>query len=281
MAYAPTPILLPSGLDEIGLLKSMVRLPNESLASFKHRLILEHRQPTDNSFQTIKKSPGRQLGLPEIPIARITFSDSALRPRIKVTSSKCYVWLDQDSTPSLAVDIQSRGSTYFVGQLLDELASLDDLSIEVLDAAAEYKYSRQLMICDSLKASSVNLLENFVNRLPNKYINDILFSDVVTFQTEVASQDLVQESGEYFVNKDSGVVFSHELAHGYVSYSYNEFPFILKWQPVRVFELNDEDIDSLIKEPVLNDTSELLLLNSTGARYYNELLNQYPLEWGE
>lgn len=278
--YTPNKVLLPSGLDEIGLLKSMVRLPDESLSDFRRRILLEHRQPTDNSFNTLKKSPGRLTGQVDIPIAKISLASTDVIPRIKVTSTRLYVWEDREADPVAEIDIQKRGSGYFVGNVLETIESTSLFSIEILDTEYLYKYSRQLMIEDTLRSNVFNLLDNYVNKLPNKYVADLMFSDTGVFSNLVESVELVQSSGDYFIDATNGIVFSHELARGYVSYSYSQFPLILYWQPVRCFLLNDEDIDYLIKDTPANE-EDSAVLNSKGALYYNELLDRYPLEWGQ
>lgn len=111
--YEPKVINLPAGLDEIALERSLIRLPGESLSELKRRLLLEHRDPVDNSIGTFKKSPTRQVGLPDIAIAKLT--TELPRPKLLVTSTKFYWWNDYLEEPTLEFELNDRdGGGYFL-----------------------------------------------------------------------------------------------------------------------------------------------------------------------
>jgi hypothetical protein len=44
--YTPTKVLLPNGLDELGLELGLQRLRSESLTDYRRRLLLEARDPS-------------------------------------------------------------------------------------------------------------------------------------------------------------------------------------------------------------------------------------------
>ena len=59
---------------------------------------------------------------------------------------------------------------------------------------------------------------------------------------------------------------------------------MLYWQPVRVINLVDDDLNYLFKDIVINDETGLESnerLNSIGASVYNEVLSINPLGWGK
>lgn len=282
-SYIPKKILLPAGLDEIGLDRSLTRLPEESLIHFKRRLLLEHRDPVSNSFQTFKKSAGRQVGTPDIAIAKLTLTDdSLLRPRLQITSTKLYWWNDSAEEPTITLDLIKRDESYFLTDVIDALTSLGVLSIELLDTDYTYRYSRYLSITDTEVNTVSFLAENYVNNLNQGLVNTLRFTDSLVFLEEKDNSSELNVTGDYSVDYTNGVIFSNDLQRGYVSYNYANFPFILWWQPVRVFELNDQDVDSLIKEELnIDEGASPLSLNWKGTAYINELLRTYPLEWGE
>jgi hypothetical protein len=155
-------------------------------------------------------------------------------------------------------------------------------SIEILDSDYEYRFSRQLRVDDTLVSTSRLLTENYVNNLQQTLVSNLIFSDSLVFKTELASPGDLAETGDFAVDYENGIIFSNDLQHGYVNYDYANFPFILWWQPVRVLELNDSDIDLLIKDKLNTDAGEeCLRLNWKGTQYINELAEVYPLEWGE
>lgn len=281
--YTSKKILLPSGLDEIALERSLIRLPEEILESFKDRLLLEHRDPVDNSFGTFKKSPCRQVGELEVALIKITVTDNSLdKPRLVITSSKFYWYDDSDEEPTLELNIQSRDGAYFFGDIVTALNALGTVSVEILDGDYEYKFSRQLRVEDTDITDISFLRENYVNNLGNTLVKDLRFSNTNIFKTEKSLvADLVEE-GDFYVDYENGVVFSFDLQAGYISYTHANFPLVVWWQPVRVFELNDPDISFLIKDDLITDDGPVpLLLNAIGTKYLNELSEVYPLEWGK
>lgn len=281
--YVPKTILLPNGLDEMGLKRSITRLPEERLGSFKRRILLEHRDPQDNSFMQFKKSPCRQLGELEKAVCRVNIIDSDItNPRLLVTSSKFYFWLDATTDPDIELELTNRDNGYFLEDIIDALNALTEIDVEILDSNYQYRKSLQLRVDDSSKSATDLLLESYENRLTYGYVSDYKFSDPLVFMTEKANPEDVTVSGDFYVDDINGVVLSYDLQHGYATYTYSDFPYLLWWQPVRVFELNDPDVDFLIKDTLQADSGEEhRLLNSLGTRYVNELLLQHPLEWGD
>lgn len=279
--YIPKTILLPSGIDEVALDRSLTRLPKETLSAFKRRLLLEHRDPVNNSFESFKKNPSRQVGAPDIAIARLTLNTDLLRPRLKISSSKLYWWNDSTEDPDIELDIQNRDGSYFLTDVVIALGTLGVLDIEILDEDYEYRFSRQLRIEDTEVQSTAFLAENYVNRLEQGLINTLRFTDPLVFKTEKETPGDLSETGDFYVDYQNGVIISNDLQHGYVNYNFANFPLILWWQPVRVFELNDPDVDMLIKDNLNTDLGpEHLSLNWRGAAYINELAVTHPLEWG-
>jgi hypothetical protein len=206
--YEPKTILLPSGLDEVGLDRSVIRLPGESLVEYKRRLLLEHRDPVSNSFNTFKKSPTRQVGQPEIAIARLTLNTELERPRLRITSSKLYWYSDANEAAVLELDLQHRDQAYFLDDVFNELTALNVFDIEILDDSYQYRFSRNLRIDDSDITDTRLLSENYVNRLDSNYVRDLTFTDSLVFKTERASASELTESGDFFVDTRNGVVFS-------------------------------------------------------------------------
>jgi hypothetical protein len=280
--YVPKTVLLPAGLDEVALDRSLVRLPTESLFDFKRRLLLEHRDPVTNSFDTFKKSPTRQVGLMEKPIARLNLNVELERPRLRITSTKLYWWSDFNEEPDLVLDLVSRKEAYFLTNVMDALVTLGVFTIDILDPNFTYRFSRHLRVDDTRVTTSLLLGENYVNNVQQTLISNLRFSDPLVFKNEVSTSGDVAETGDFYVDYENGVIFSNDLQHGYVNFDYAAFPFILWWQPVRVFELNDPDVNILVKDLSNTDVgAEHLDLNWRGAKYLNELSKVYPLEWGE
>lgn len=276
--YVPKIISLPSGLDEIGLKRSLVRLPEEKLSVFKRRLLLDHRDGIDNSFKTFKKSPTRQVGQFEIPVVKL--SSTLLRPRLKITSTKLYWWEDYSEATTLEIDLLDRTNGYFLIDVINALNSTV-LNVEILSENLDYSLSQFLRIEDTLSIQTDFLQESYVTNLNKKTIHDVIFSDTLVFKTEKNNSNELESSGDYYIDYVNGLVFSFDLQRGSVTYTYSNFPTILWWQPVRTFELNDQDINYLIKDPLLTSAGLThTVLNSRGTTYFNYILKKYSLEWG-
>jgi hypothetical protein len=280
--YESTTVLLPAGLDEFALKWSMARLPRETLEAFKLRFLLEYRDPVDNSFRQFRSSPGRQVGALDIPIAKITVVDDTLRyPRLKVTATKLYYWENSNEDPVVELDLIHRDSAYFLTNVISALQAVSSLSVQILDTNYQYRFSRQLKIEDTNLTGTSFLHENYVNNLGVSLLNTVQFSDTTVFKTERSTSEDVSEAGDYYIDYKNGIVISNELQVGFCLYTKSSFPLYLYWQPVRVIEFNDSDINLSIKDTVRTDNGlEHLLLNWQGTRYFNELLKTYPLEWG-
>lgn len=281
-AYDSSAVLLPSGLDEVALKWSLSRLPRENLEAFKNRLLLEYRDPTDNSLTQFKTSPGRQVGLLDVPIAKITLVDTSLRyPRLQVTATKLYWWDNSNEDPVLELDLVHRDEAYFLDDVITALQGISAIAVEIIDVDYQYRFSRQLRLEDTNSQGTSFLQENYVNNLNTSLINSIQFGETTVFKTEKLTSAEVEAEGDYYVDYQNGIVISNNLQSGFCLYTRSDFPLYLYWQPVRVFELNDSDAKLLTKDTLRTDIGdEYQLLNAQGTRYFNELLKAYPLEWG-
>ena len=119
--------------------------------------------------------------------------------------------------------------------------------------------------------------------LPHQNIRDIRFENQLIFKNLKDSISEVAESGDYYVDFINGVVYSHDEADGYMSYTYRDFPFDLVWQPVRAYPYNDSDLDLRHKDLLIDEdgVERNLLLNHEGAMIANQVLRIHPLGWGE
>ena len=292
-------------LDEVGLQLGIQRLENESAEDYRRRLSLQAEDRPDPSEKSFIDTISRNVGLFEEDIFEIDLVlDSngdpvAPAPRIEVTSSFLRVWSNYpDSEPELEVDIYNRGSGYLLGQIEEKLNALSFITVKTLpkppdleEDSFKYKRSWNLKLCNSDKILfNKKLLPMRMNRFrypdmePIKYIHSPLFTSPLLFENEVSDQDSIQNSGDYYINYTEGIIFSHSVGGGLVSFEYRHFPFTLTYQPVKVLPFEDEDTNHLKKDYLVSDDSgieERLVLNSYGAKVTNAILKAYSLQWGE
>jgi len=289
-----TPDSYPSAVpfDELGLHLSMPRLPEESLPSYRNRLLLQARKPPGASEQDYIKTLNRTVGQFEQRMFSIDLVlDSsgepiAADPRVEINSTHIYVWSDYNNNVlDLELNIWERGAGYFLYQVYNALNSLTFLSTSVL--ASGYEYLRSWNLAYGNTDGQVyrrSLGPSGMVNLEQRYIRDILFTLPQIFDNVVSTQESLSEPGDYFIDKTNGVLWSRDLAAGDCTFSYRDFPYTVWWQPIKAVPLNDGDIDHLLKDNLLEDTKgeeERLLLKPYGAKIVNEILSVHPLQWGK
>ena len=141
-----------------------------------------------------------------------------------------------------------------------------DLEISTCDENY-YKHQQELFI-DFFKIGLISRKENYVNWDP---VEETVLADI-------------DEYGDYFIDRQNGILRNYEPMGGFIKYSYWDFPFRVWYDPVRVTTLVDNEFDEVVE---LQVRGELGVdegggsVNDYGADLYNELLSVYPLEWGD
>lgn len=288
--YNPVRVLLPNGLDEVGVGLGLFRFENEHLSDYRRRLLLEARKPSGPTQDAFIDSINRKVGQFETPVLEIdVIRDSngnalADDPHVEVTSAflKAYVDYENDVL-DFEINLKTDGKW-----LKDVKAAFDTstyYSATVIDVDYEYKKSLKLKVGSSGNhRAEQRLFSRFVNSLGRKFIRNFRANNTIVFGRPVASASVINAEGEYFIDRENGVVFSYDVQDSFVSYDYEVFPHKLMWQPIRAYTYNDSDIDHLHKDNLIDDKTGLevpQLLNPDGARVANVVLDAHGLEWDE
>jgi len=287
--YTPEETLMPVGLDELGLRHGLERFPEELLSDYRRRLLLEARDPSDPSGQSLIRHTNRKAGEFELPVFDIELVlDSedlpvALDPHVEVTSTWLRAYHDHESE---ALDFEvSLLENKWLEDIVAAFTGSLYFSLTLLDDYDEYLKSNHLRIGNTTKMHSARqLFGSFQNAMPDKHIKEMWFSNLSVFQDLKDTKGQVTESGDYWIDYDEGVVISYDVQAGTAYYRYGEFPHRVYWQPIRVQFANDVDLDYETKNFLVSDeTGELepLLLNSNGGLLWNQVLAAHPLGWGE
>ena len=288
--YEPQELLLPVGLDEAGLKVSLERLPEESLADYRRRLLLEARDPSDPTQDSLVRSTNRKVGEFERAVFEVDLvldSDEeplAVDPYIEITSTHLRAYNDKDGDEldfevafyqgdRWLVDVVTAfsTSTYFV------LTTLDEYSAYLATDHLRYGHTNKFR-------HGAQLFKSYQNSLRERHIKEMWFANRTVFQELKDTRAEVLATGDYWIDNTNGVVISYDTQAGSCSYSYRGFPFVGWWQPVRVLPANDADLDYLHKDFLVADDTGLeepALLNSVGAELFNRVLIKHPLGWGE
>lgn len=286
--YTPKETLIPTGLDEIGLRLGLERLPQESLSTYRKRLLLEARDPGSTDSASFIRGINRKVALFDkhvLSIELINDTDGyplAPDPYVEVTATHLRCYSDYDNE-ILDIEISLLDSKW-LSDLATEFSSSSYFSLSEEDQYEDYLKSDRLRIGNSnVLKESFPLYESYENSFGVGNIKTVWFSNSNVFLSEKASRADVEESGDFWIDKDEGVVISNDTQLGYATFIRRDFPFKLYWQPVKVELVNDEDLNYRIKDKAISDeTGELepMVLNSTGKKIYNTILEAHPLEWG-
>lgn len=273
MLYTPIKKLLPSALDELALDKSLIRLPNEDLINFKKRVHLENLTKNHNTFPVLQKLPSRIVGIPEIAVAKIDFVGDFEYARLVLSTQKIDWYSSEDVEPTETTSIQSREESFFISDVIDFLQAISELDITILNSNLELAEAKYLQTFDNLKVQVETLSKNKVSKLNKKFINNCVFSNTAVFQNSKTVIGDVTASGDYFIDKENGIIHSYDIQSGIIMYEYMDFPIILYYNPVRVFTFNEEDFVASIEDNGI--------VNVNGASFINDVYNLYPYLWIE
>ena len=291
--YSSKKYQFPVPLDEVGINAGIIRLKDESLEDYRRRVNLQVKDMPNPSKDSVLSTANRAAGLFEknlLKISLVTDSEGiamAADPRIEIKATSFKVWSDWSggaNAPELDTKISLREGAFFMKDLLPLLSGLPFLDIEVLDEYEDYLKTSNLKICNTDAVSgAIALSSSRLNKLwTGKFIN-AYFTNAGVYLNEVSSIESMAKEGDFYINYDRGFIYSFSPGAGEVSVDYPEFPFYLKWQPVKAIEVNDETLIELTRDYLIDDDgrSKRLLLNSYGASIANRILKQSPINWGE
>ena len=291
--YTPEEFRFPVSLDEIGIDLGLQRLPEEDMDDYRRRLLLHARKPPGPQKESIIETAQRKVGLFDKKVLKISLvRDSegypvAADPRVEVKGCYIYVWENWnhgESEPDYKININLKEKAYFLRDVYKELSSIPFFSVEKGLEYDDYLKSFNLKICNTDERYSLPFMNvSTFNKLPAENIRSIYLEDTLVFVYEVDSLDSMTKPGDYYVDRVKGLLWSYSPARGPVEGVHSIFPFTMMWQPVKVFEVNDETLQEKTRDLLLNDEGNLerLLLNSYGAKIANSILMEHPLQWGE
>lgn len=286
--YVPVEMLLPVGLDEAGLRLALERLPEEPLHDYRQRLLLEARDPSGPTQESLIKGTGRKVGVFDQDVFTIDLvldgsgEPLAVDAYIEITSTHMRLYNDVADVPELEISFLDAKWLLDVYTLLQTSAYF---TVELGDDYAEYLRSDCLRFGNSDRFTyQRQLFQSYQNSLPHRNLKEVWFSSSTSFQELMTLQSDVVADGDYFVDLTNGSIFSYSTQQGNCSYTYRAFPFTCFFQPVRVLPGNDPDLEYAYKDMLISDeTGEEypLALNPFGAELYNRVLVVHPLGWGE
>jgi len=220
----------------------------------------------------------------------------AYNPVVIIDSSTISLYRDYYSVNNYRLDsiINLRdGSNTFIEDVTDAInASTYFTAVDLTDDNST-DFCKLLLKQSSLQTVSNEQIPHMKRfRLANKSIiqSSIRFSEKNVFSYEVLEENLVAQSGNYFIDYASGLIMTATVPSGTgtVSYKYSSFPFDVFKSPIVINNFNDKSVENFLFEQIEMDTYDTLndryisgKPKSDMIEYTSELLNVTPLMWGQ
>lgn len=272
-------------IDEVGFNYGVSREINESLNDYRHRIVNVLKGTLNIEKESFYKSLGYITAMEDVDIFRVTKTNESESVKIDITSNRIYIY-HEDSL----IYMNRFENLKFLKDLYDVLITFNFLNIEILeeDNAWWYKKTENLMPCSSERQKLKVKVNTQAKKISNKLIKSIkdLSGD---FLNQVDEDEIVSP---YNYSLENGVLHKYKLADENVTYTYENFPFIIKWLPIKSCAVTDLDFDDIIKESLydnetygnaVNDIEKSTekLLSQNGSVIINKILHKQNTYWGE
>lgn len=313
--YVGTPVQLSNknDLDNHGVKLDLKRLPRENGVDYYKRLRSVIPLRAGAHQEGLVHGITRELGLEEktaLKITPTTYGDGwlARSPRVDITSTKItlYSQYEDDGTNviDVEVDIIEHGDGYLLNDLVETLQVSEYFDISLGSGMTGKEKSLGL-----IPSSSNKITEDEVIQLTKFYFLDradvvpgsLSFEDLRVYETEVTPivnsgltgtgvtfsfgiNTTVGSDGEYYVNYKEGSVLSYlaPAARTKCRYAYRDFPFRVRWAPLAVYNLKEEEYREKVfeRETMLDNTSKEALVTAEGKEIYDIIFRKSPSMWG-
>jgi len=283
-------------LDAHGTFLDLPRLPREEGVSYIKRLrsVIPLRGGSDQAG--LVHGITRELGLDEKVGMKITPIASgsvwlAPSPHVEVTATTLTLYSEyyneDNYTVDRTIDIFDQGSGYLMGDLVNQV-QLSQYFVAELGPYMTGDEKSNGLIQDSsavviekewVPGNSYFFLEN-----TDVIETSLFFTEKAVFTTEVASADLVVAEGDYYVDYPSATVTSYGSASGRSTcrYVYRDFPWRIKWSPVTVYSLRDDNYREKLfeSEYMLDGSTRQGVVSDEGSQVYSQVFDRATSLWG-
>ena len=285
--------------DEFGLFASLKRFPGETNRAYKRRLKDVYVHRSNSTYNGLVFGITRELGLElSTPIRIYPLKNSgefvAPNPVVEFIGPTVKLWSNYLVDLDIEFDrYEQTGSAY---QIRDLVSYINENSTyfrsDLLDPSAGTDRSMTLMN----QTNIINIRQEVIpqsNRFTLQYpgqdggaimLSTVQFSDTLAFSEEVANDSLVT-FGKYFINKNTGDVFtgSFPQADSVVRYKSITNDWRPLASPVIIHDIHNEDFKKKMFEQVFDDLGNQIngLPSQFGADIFNELMSIYPLYYGK
>lgn len=272
-------------LDELAFNYGFSREINENLNDFRHRMAKAVRGTLTREKDSFYKSLGYITKEKDIDAFRILKVNESDNINIEITSNRFLIKLEEEIKYC-----QRFENVKFLIDLYQDLSQIDFIIVEILEENDSWKYlkTKNLMPKNSSRQKMNLLVRSQSQLLPNENIGQIhdLEGD---FVNNVFEEQIVSANN---YSLEDNVLHKYKLDSENVTYQYEDFPFIVKWLPIKACAVTDENFDDIIKEeiyeynsygidPILEVKETERFLSQKGSVIVNKILRKQNTYWGE
>lgn len=262
---------LETSLETLLARRSIERFEGENVSTAWRRYKFSTTFPITYKLSSIAKHLSNELGFlprPYLKIDLVKVDDVAVDWEVVIVVSPDKLEVTYDGT-TYSLPFEYNTTMQDVTDFLDAHSAV--ISYEELGEFRNGHYAKHLLPESNLvDYKRISLNTNRANKFVDQYIYDILFTDTEIFQNEVATPALVLTDGDYAVDREFGNLISHDKQKGTVYYSSLQFPIVLFYSQIKVFELSGDY--SFLKVDDFNTDYSLYL--------HAQLLREHGIEWG-
>ena len=286
MKYTQNKIMLETTLDEIGKRKSLNRVLNEGAESYKSRLKVNNYTYPKSTLAYYNQNLTNRLVLSQKELFEIALVESEIDkddlPKIEIDAVFFRLWKNRSKEPVLEFNLHLEENK-FMSSLRAALAGFSFISISDIEYEEEDRCKNLLIGNTERYIEQVRLANSSFHRLGKKYITKMGSTNPIFMENSKTSIEELKEEGDYYLDKINGLLYLYRNMDGFCTLFYEEFPYILRWSPIKSYELNDKSIDYIIKDTEIDTEGKEThsLINSFGGMLVNKTLEDTMLYWGK
>ncbi len=227
-----------NGLDELGLLLGLTRLPGETNSDYRGRLEDVSAHPGNATYQGLVYALSREFGLTPQPALTITCPEGVTLPRISLENQELVLYTDAET---IAGSWFLRDPAISTLLLLTQAINALETFQAVLDADIDPgSYPAGLLNNDSFQwmlKEEVPAATRFTLAHPLINPGTMVFAESQVFANYV---DNPSQPGDFHVDPDTGEVQCLIMpgGAGWVTYQYRKTSLGLDYLPIIISDLN-------------------------------------------
>ena len=303
----PQSVNIGTPIDWISDLIDLHRLPGETLADFKLRVLDNYIHPANSSYNGLYNGMSRELGedaytggividlerIDGVPLLdKDTVIEINARGLWQGTQPLSQEFIQDglwDLDTELTFDFHSRTDSFFLVDLLANLNASTGLEAIKWGTASDWDKARNLKQVSSFryfdKSLKQNKLQTFYDELDvGNWIRSVQWSSDTGIFRQIANLADLAGCEEYFLEPFERTVHTFVAPPtGRVRVFYSDFPLIVPISTVGIRALRDHHTMNLYTEQITNELGDLVdgIPTVQGADFVNELFSVVPMYWGE